>query len=126
MLSDGHGRVLLIDDDEDLRGIVASGLEALGYEVTALGDGRSGLEALQSLKPDVLVVDFAMPEMTGADVAKKARELCPGLPVVLASGYSDTDAIERAIGKNARLLRKPFGIDELLKAVIEATDLSRT
>ena len=124
-LSDGSGRVLLIDDDEDLRGIVSSGLRALGYDVTALGDGRSGLEALRSSRPDVLVVDFAMPEMTGADVAKEARELWPGLPVVLASGYSDTDVIERAIGKNARLLRKPFGIDELLKAVTEASDLSK-
>ena len=124
-LSDGSGRVLLIDDDEDLREIVSSGLRALGYDVTALGDGRSGLEALRSSRPDVLVVDFAMPEMTGADVAKEARELWPDLPVVLASGYSDTDVIERAIGKNARLLRKPFGIDELLTAVTEAADLSK-
>jgi CheY-like chemotaxis protein len=74
----------------------------------------------------VLVVDFAMPGMNGADVAKAARELCPGLPVVLASGYSDTDAIERSIGAHAKLLRKPFRIDELLEAVAEAAELARS
>jgi CheY-like chemotaxis protein len=113
-------RVLLIDDDEDLRGIVSSALKALGYHVTSVGDGAAGLEALRDTNPDVLVVDFAMPGMNGADVARQARELIPGLPVVLATGYADTDAIERAIGKDAKLLRKPFRVDELLDAVAEA------
>jgi CheY-like chemotaxis protein len=117
------GRVLLIDDDEDLRSIVSCALEALGYQVTAVGDGRTGLDELRSCRPDVLVVDFAMPGLNGADVAKQARELCPGLPVVIASGYADTGAIERAIGKGAKLLRKPFGIDELLEAVAEAAEI---
>lgn len=122
----GGARVLLVDDDEDLRAIVSKALEALGYEVTAVADGRSGLGELRSTRPDVLVVDFAMPGMNGADVAKAARELCPGLPVVLASGYSDTDAIERSIGAHAKLLRKPFRIDELLEAVAEAAELARS
>jgi CheY-like chemotaxis protein len=120
----GHakgGKVLLIDDDEDLRSIVSSALNSLGYEVVTAADGPSGLNELRSFRPDVLVVDFAMPGMNGADVAKQARELCPDLPVVLASGYANTDAIERAIGKDGKLLRKPFRIDELLAAVAEAT-----
>ena len=118
----GSGSVLLVDDDEDLRSVVASALEALGYEVRAVGDGRSGLNELLSSKPDVLVVDFAMPGMNGAEVARQARELCPSLPIVLASGYADTEAIERAIGKNAQLLRKPFRIDELIEAVADAAE----
>lgn len=116
----GTARVLLIDDDEDLRGVVSSALNVLGYDVTAVADGPRGLDELRVRKPDVLVVDFAMPGMNGAEVAKQARELYPDLPVVLASGYSDTDAIERAVGKDTQLLRKPFGIDELLQAVGEA------
>jgi len=120
------GHVLLIDDDEDLRGIVSSALQALGYEVTQVADGPSGLGFLLDSRPDVLVVDFAMPGMNGADVASKARELCPGLPVVLASGYADTEAIERSIGKYATFLRKPFRIDELLEAVAEAVELPKS
>lgn len=119
-LRDGHGRVLLIDDDEDLRSVVSSALEALGYDVKAVEDGRAGLNELRSRSPDVLVVDFAMPGMNGAEVARQAREISPKLPIVIASGYADTDAIERAVGKDAILLRKPFRVDELLEAVAEA------
>jgi CheY-like chemotaxis protein len=115
----GSGRLVLIDDDEDLRSVVSSALHALGYEVTAAPDGPTGLKALGSERPDALIVDFAMPGMNGAEVAKMAREIWPELPVVLASGYADTDAIERAIGKDAKLLRKPFRMDELLDAVSE-------
>jgi CheY-like chemotaxis protein len=118
-LSNSGASVLLIDDDEDLRSVVESALNALGYNVTAVHDGAAGLEVLQSERPDVVVVDFAMPGMNGADVAKQARQLCPGLPVILATGYADTDAIEQTIGKDAKLLRKPFRIDELLEAVGE-------
>jgi len=113
----GAGRILLIDDDEDLRSVVSGALETLGYDVTDVGDGPSGLKALESETPDVLVVDFAMPGMNGAEVAQMARKRCPGLPVVLATGYADDAAIERAIGKDATLIRKPFRIDELLDAV---------
>jgi len=112
--------VLLIDDDDDLRGVLSSALEALGYEVTSASDGAVGLAFLRKRPPDVLVVDFAMPGLNGAEVARQAREICPGLPVVIASGFSDTDAIERAIGKDARLLQKPFRLDELLEAVGQA------
>jgi CheY-like chemotaxis protein len=115
----GTGRLMLIDDDEDLRTVISSALTALGYDVTAAADGPSGLQALGSERPDALIVDFAMPGMNGAEVAKMAREMWPALPVVLASGYADTDAIERAIGKDAKLLRKPFRLDELLDAVSE-------
>jgi len=115
----GAGRLMLIDDDEDLRGVISSALNALGYDVTAAPDGPSGLKALGTERPDALIVDFAMPGMNGAEVAKMAREMWPALPVVLASGYADTDAIERAIGKDAKLLRKPFRMDELLDAVSE-------
>jgi CheY-like chemotaxis protein len=112
--------VLLIDDDNDLRSVVSAALASLGYHVTEAVDGPSGLRALEDSKPDVLVVDFAMPGVNGAEVAKKARDRWPGLPVVLASGYADTMAIQDAMGEDAKLLKKPFRIDELLQAVEEA------
>jgi CheY-like chemotaxis protein len=60
--------------------------------------------------------------LNGAEVARKARERWPDLPVVLASGYADTSAIEQAMGEDAKLLRKPFRIDELLEAVRQVTE----
>lgn len=120
-LPDTTGTVLLIDDDNDLRGVLAGALSTLGYTVEEAADGTTALQALDKSRPDVLVVDFAMPGLNGAEVAKIARERWPGLPVVLASGYADTAAIEQAVGKDAKLLRKPFRIDELLEAVGLAT-----
>lgn len=118
------GTVLLVDDDNDLRGVLAGALATLGYEVEEAIDGPSAIEAIEKCRPDALVADFAMPGMNGAEVAKAARERWPGLPIVLASGYADTDAIEQAIGKDGTLLRKPFHIDELLEAVRVAVEES--
>ena len=112
--------VLLIDDDPDLRSVLAGSLEALGYDVVQAADGSSGLDMLAERQPDVLVIDFAMPGMNGADVARVARDRRPDMPIVLTSGYADSDAIDRAVGPNAKVLRKPFRIDELLAAVNEA------
>ena len=113
----------LIDDDEDLRAVISGALRALGNNVADFPDGPSGLKALAETKPDVLVVDFAMPGINGAEVARAAREVWTDLPVVLATGYADTDAIESAIGNEAHLLRKPFRIDELLDAVSAVAEL---
>jgi CheY-like chemotaxis protein len=118
-------RVLVVDDDPDLRGVLVNSLQALGYSVMEAADGAAGLAALDQQRPDVMVVDFAMPGMNGADVAKAASERHPGMPIVLTSGYADSDAIDRAVGKGAKILRKPFRIDELLAAVGEALNSAR-
>jgi CheY-like chemotaxis protein len=68
---------------------------------------------LETSIPDVLLLDFAMPGMSGAEVADRVRIQRPDLPIVFASGHSDTAAIERAVGPLAVLLRKPFRVDDL-------------
>jgi CheY-like chemotaxis protein len=112
--------VLVIDDDADVRRFLVDSLEALGYEVEAAADGLDGLAALDRAAPDLVVLDYAMPGMTGAEVAKAARARRPGLPIVFASGYSDTAAIEAVLGAGAPVLRKPFGVDQLSEAISEA------
>jgi CheY-like chemotaxis protein len=67
-----------------------------------------------------MIVDFAMPGMNGAEVASLARQRRLELPILIASGYADTDAIERAIGKDAPVLRKPFRVGDLQAALEEA------
>ena len=102
------GSVLLVDDDPDVRRILVSSLEALSYAVTEAATGAAALEALQSMRPDWLVVDFAMPGMNGAQWAAAAWNRYPELPTVLISGYADTAAVEAAVGPNVSILRKPF------------------
>lgn len=109
--------VLAVDDDPDVRQFLADSLESLGFQVILAEDGEGGLSALASSSPDVVLLDFAMPGMTGAEVADRVRASQPLLPIVFASGHSDTAAIEKAVGPSAVLLRKPFRVDDLETAL---------
>ena len=112
--------ILVVDDDPDLRRVLAASLEDLGYRVVEADNGASGMQMLKEHAPDLLIADFAMPGMTGAELAKAARALRPELPIVFASGYADTDAIDAAVGTATRVLRKPFRVDELQAALAAA------
>jgi signal transduction histidine kinase/CheY-like chemotaxis protein len=112
--------VLVIDDDAHVRRFLTDSLDALGYRVAEAEDGHTGLRALETIMPDVLVIDFAMPGLNGAEVAAAAWARLPGLPIVFASGYADTAAIEDVAGPNTPILRKPFGVNELKVAIADA------
>jgi CheY-like chemotaxis protein len=111
--------ILVVEDDADVRRVIVECLGLIGYSVTEAPNGAEGLEAIRKRKPDLLVVDYAMPDMTGAEVISKARELVGDLPVILATGYADMAAVERLAGKPT-VLRKPFDINSLGTAVAAA------
>jgi PAS domain S-box-containing protein len=108
--------VLIIDDDPDVRGFVATTLEEQGYKVRQASDGRHGLAEIAREKPDLVVLDFIMPGLSGAEVANRILERQPDLPILFVSGYSETEAVKR-VAPNAPLLAKPFRADALDKAV---------
>lgn len=116
--------VLLVDDDETTRAMVKALLEALGYEVKEAADGSQGLLLLDTgYKPDAVLTDYLMPGMDGAELSMKARELRPGLKVVVMSGLIPEDgrarSLRTAIKTRAvsRFLPKPFGMTELRMAL---------
>jgi CheY-like chemotaxis protein len=111
--------VLVVDDDPDVRAFLAESLDSLGYEPVIAEDGRAALKALERIAPHAMILDFAMPGMNGAEVAKRARERLPNLPIIFASGYSESAAVKSVQGKRSRVLRKPFKVDDLLAALIE-------
>jgi CheY-like chemotaxis protein len=116
--------ILVIEDDADVRRVIVECLSLIGYRVTEAANGTEGLQALGAAKPDLIVVDYAMPDMTGAEVISRARELVGDVPVILATGYADMAAVERLAGKPS-ILRKPFDIAALGDAVNEALETSR-
>ena len=112
-------KILVVEDDADVRRVIVECLGLIGYTVSEAANGTAGLAAMALSRPDLLVVDYAMPDMTGAEVISKAREMWRDLPVILATGYADMAAVERLAGKPA-ILRKPFDITTLGDAVAGA------
>ena len=120
----GACHILVVEDDPDVRRVIVECLSLIGYKVTEAANGGEALAQLEAVKPDLLVVDYAMPDMTGAEVISEARKRVGDLPVILATGYADMAAVERLAGK-PRILRKPFDIAALGDAVSSVLDAAR-
>jgi CheY-like chemotaxis protein len=99
--------VLLVDDDSAVREVTAGLLQDLGYRVVEAGSGGAALDVLDRLAEiDLLLVDFAMPGMNGAEVAREVHARRPDLPILFVTGYADTEAL--AAAGDDGILRKPF------------------
>lgn len=115
--------ILLIDDDDLIRNLVKRFLEQGGYSVITAPGGKTGLEKYRADKPDLVIIDVAMPEMNGFDVAKniriiQRRENRPHTPIILLTAYARSFFI--AAGSDAEVdsyLTKPITPESLLDHV---------
>ena len=119
-----RARILVVDDDPDVRGFMEDVLDDLGHDVSACDGGRAALAEVDRLCPDLLLLDFAMPGMNGAEVAREVRLRCPKLPIVFVTGYAESEQLEAALGSDVKVLRKPFSVDELAAAIAENSSSS--
>ncbi|WP_246742411.1 response regulator [Microvirga splendida] len=111
-------RILLVDDDAEVRTVTAAYLNEMGHRVVEAADGSSALDILKADDQlDVLIADFAMPGMTGTELADKAREVRPGLGILLVTGYADP----KRVPDGYLMLHKPFSRTDLATKVGEAT-----
>jgi CheY-like chemotaxis protein len=118
-LPEGHERILIVDDEEEIAVLGKEMLEGLGYEVSV---STSSLEALETFRADparfdLVVTDQTMPGLTGQELARRLLELRPGLPVILVTGFS-----ERIVEEEVRAL----GVRELASKPLAFRDLGRT
>ena len=112
------GMVLVVDDDEGVRAVMASVLEDDGWEVATATNGWSALQTLQRTRPGVLILDLRMPVMDGLTFADRYREFPePRAPLILISA-TVTEAAIRATGAVTGL-RKPIDLNVLLDTVRE-------
>jgi len=112
-------RIMVVDDEELVRRGTAEMLRSLGHDVTEAEGGAEALVTLATIPGiELVVTDYKMPRMDGADLARRIREVHPGLPILLISGY--TGAAESVAG--LLRLNKPFGLTELAEALQHACD----
>jgi len=110
--------VLLVEDDDDSREIMAEVLAVAGYTVHSVATGPAALRTLSETSVDVVVTDMGMPGMGGLEMARAAREIAPSVPVVLVTGWTGHQDIERARGREVdAVLVKPVDPDQLTAVV---------
>jgi len=112
-------RILVANDNVDLLDCCRAILEADGHEVEAVADGQKALWLARNWQPDLIVIDWVMPEMDGptAIAILRADPTTASLPILLMSGTEGTDADVAALTGADAFLRKPFQSDELLSEV---------
>ncbi len=97
-------RILFIDDDENIRFLLAEELRTDGHEVLTAPDGPSGLEALD-LGPELVILDIKMPGMDGMEVLRRIKARDPALPVLLFTAYTEPEEGARALGADGYLVK---------------------
>jgi two-component system, OmpR family, KDP operon response regulator KdpE len=110
-------KVLLVDDDATLRSALGIGLRAAGHEVLIAADGRTALQAAQEDRPDVVVLDLGLPDLSGIDVLRRLRAWST-MPVVVLSARAESIEKVEALDLGADdYVTKPFGMEELLARI---------
>ncbi len=121
-------KILIIEDDESLRRLLEIDLERSGYNVRVASDGKAGLEAFDQFSPELVVLDVAMPEMSGREVCKRIRQNSD-VPILMMSAHAITEE-EIAEGLNIgadEYMVKPMGNIELqarIKALLRRASMS--
>jgi excisionase family DNA binding protein len=114
-------RVLVVDDEQAVRDLLAKTLTMAEYDVDAAQDGASAIERLRAVEYDLLITDLKMPGMDGLSVIREARRIAPDLPVIIITGYStEASAIEAINLGVAGYLTKPFRLPRILAATARA------
>jgi CheY-like chemotaxis protein len=111
--------ILVIDDELSVAQVLQSALSDAGHEVVTAVNGQEGLERLRERRPDLILVDFMMPIMSGPAMleAMSRDRACPNIPVVIMSSLPGSVVEEAAAGHFKLFLRKPFKLTAVMAAV---------
>lgn len=112
------GRVLVVDDETEVRLVLREFLTGRGYEVTVAESGVEAIAALEKERPDVVLLDVSMPEMDGVETLKRIVALHATLPVIMVTANADIAVTSRLLALGAAdYIPKPFDLEYLDQAV---------
>ncbi len=124
-----RGKILIVEDQTEVRSQIADALNEIGHTVMEAGDGTAGLKVLESGEPlDLLITDVGLPGMSGLQLAEAARAAQPNLPILLITGYAGKSLGTSQLAPNMEVLRKPFTLEELaarVRPLLKGTALPR-
>jgi DNA-binding response OmpR family regulator len=110
-------RILVVDDDADIRGLVHELLQRAGHDVIEAPDGEAGLKAFYAAQPDLVILDVAMPGLDGWETLRRIRELSDVPVLMLTARAQELDKVRGLRGGADDYVTKPFGRQELLARV---------
>ena len=111
-------KLLIVDDESGIVEEVKSFFEEEGYEVQSADTGKDGIEAVSNFKPDILLLDMKLPDMSGLNVLKACKVNSPATKIIVNTGYVDQNVIDEAerIGRDS-FLQKPFNLERLKEEI---------
>ena len=121
----GSGKVLVVDDEEGIRAVAMSILERTGFEPISASDGREALRLFEQHRGEIrlILMDLTMPNLDGEDTYRALRQRGARTPVLLSSGFNETEAIHRFQGKGlAGFIQKPYRATALIEMVRKALE----
>src|ERR1700692_1165088 len=111
-------RILLAEDDNDMRRFLVKALQAAGYTVASFDNGLSAYNRLREEPFELLLTDIVMPEMDGIELARRATELDPEIKVMFITGFAAVALnTDNKTPKDHRILSKPFHLKDLVNEV---------
>ena len=116
MPSPQTGKILIVDDNDQMCSLLADILELFDYQTLQARDGEEALRRLQEDKFDLVITDLRMPKMSGTELLKLIKKDQPHLPVVVVSGFTPGNTQNLIIGEQADgFLNKPFTVEQIEK-----------
>ncbi|HCV42408.1 MAG TPA: two-component system response regulator [Bacteroidetes bacterium] len=111
-------RILIVDDNDDFRFMLATALQNHGYLVTEAADGEEALTKLKTTNNDMAIVDLDMPKLNGLALSKKVKDAAPDFPIIMVTGYAQfySAAEILSVGVDA-FLQKPVPMEKLLDVI---------
>jgi len=111
-------KILIVDDETGIVDEIKDFFEEEGFEVHTADSGEDGIEMVQSVQPDLMILDMKLPDISGIEVLKVAKEKSPHTKVIVVTGYVDQSLIDKAeeLGRDS-FLQKPFNLTFLIDEV---------
>jgi nitrogen regulation protein NR(I) len=119
-------KLLVVDDEPNVLYSIEKGLQSEGLEVVAAQTGRQGVELVEQLRPDAMILDVRLSDMSGLEAFDQIRQIAPRLPVIIITAYASTETAIEAMKRGAfEYLLKPVDLHQLREVVGRALELSR-